>query len=854
VGARVLIACFLAVLLFMPLSSVTRFPVASASEAYELLIITPLDFFEPCRRLESWKTSTGMHTALAIMESMNASFDGVDAPARIKRGIEMWHRTCGVKYVLLVGDCDIFPIRYIHLDGLAQTAAGLNSSDVLYSACDLYYADLYDAHGYFHDWDADLNGHYGELWGGWMMKHAGPINRDRLDMFPDIAVGRVPASNVSEVWNYVEKVVSYETHAAGSDWLQKALVVNTDPDLALFNSLSKQIGGNLTAEGFAVTSFYEADPDNPPRPYRDRPSSSVINNEINYGKGFVNFAGHGSPGWCPAYGVTTDAYWVYVANSTGDEFGSPSVWCWNFCAGLQGLPAVADFGGDGYSDLAFFQFNGSVDVYYNQVRYGQCLFSYPFRCNHLAPFFANRYPTVGDFDDDGLADLLCFNTATGEVYVALSTFRNFTEAQVWHNDFLVGDLRRFVGDFNGDGLDDIGFVLGGNVIIALALSTGAGFSAKGIWRSNLVDDGEIVVPGDYNGDGLDDLALINPSGDVSVALSTGQMFADRSLWHLWFCTGDLKYGATVLAGDFDGSGEDDLALFLKDARLAALYQVEGTQYCQRADVLVTLSTGSYFRSSSRWQDYLCAWDEIAGVGDINHDGKTDALSFVRHAGGDPFDRLNNKDKYPIIFASACSTAEYAAIPPWYRYIDTSGASHPGTWSGEIFPYASFQGVTLRLAPLPASLQPEDPGCMPERFLLEFADRGAVAYIGGVEVLQDGPSGELNSYFIDAFKHSTGTLGEMWNQAIADYLAAHGFGKGEQDKWAIDPPYGEEFAWVNVVYYHSPCKIMLFGDPSLRVLGAPTTTAPLPPVIIIIVGGGLLAGGLVVAWVVFRRRH
>ncbi|MHA2352695.1 MAG: C25 family cysteine peptidase, partial [Candidatus Thorarchaeota archaeon] len=213
----------------------------------------------------------------------------------------------------------------------------------------------------------------------------------------------------------------------------------------------------------------------------------------------------------------------------------------------------------------------------------------------------------------------------------------------------------------------------------------------------------------------------------------------------------------------------------------------------------------------------------------------DIVLFNRFEGGDPFDALKNEDMYPVIFAASCSTAEYAIVPPWRNYDDTTGTAQIGSNGGNIFPLTFLHGEELRVAPRPHALQTSDTGCIMERFLVQYNTSGAVAYIGGVEVLQTFVN-DMNMYFVEEYTSGENILGRMWNSALNSYLIDKGYGGGEHALYAS--------GWGDVASYHHPSKVSLFGDPSLRVFDTPEPTTPTPtippPVYIVIIGGGFVA--------------
>ena len=172
----------------------------------DLLVLGDESFLEALASLKEHKDDTGIITYVQSWQSLNYSMPGYDEPERLKWGIHLYRLYCDIKYVMLVGDCDKLPVRYVK---------GYNSEwGINYLPSDLYYADLYDESYSFDDWDYDNDHEHGEF------DYAGgtdiiSVNLDKIDMHPDIMVGRVPASSVQEVETYVDKVITYELSATG---------------------------------------------------------------------------------------------------------------------------------------------------------------------------------------------------------------------------------------------------------------------------------------------------------------------------------------------------------------------------------------------------------------------------------------------------------------------------------------------------------------------------------------------------------------------------------------------------------------------------------------------------------------
>jgi len=253
-----------------------------------ILIISPDEFMESMQPLVELKEYSLRHVTLISLSSIynNSKYNGLrDNPEKIKKCILDYNKTQGVNYVLLIGDCDKFPVRYCR-------AINTEWGTKFYPA-DLYYADLYKSDGVTYDnWDSgNSNGIIGEIdFKGFGEKDINKLNIDKINLIPDVSVGRVPASNVDEVKTYVSKVINYELKAPGN-WFKKTLWL-VDGD---WGSASKKdrLDGYMT--GFNIIKPYTDSRwgVHATNPITRDERATIINNHINGGTGFVNYFGHG---------------------------------------------------------------------------------------------------------------------------------------------------------------------------------------------------------------------------------------------------------------------------------------------------------------------------------------------------------------------------------------------------------------------------------------------------------------------------------------------------------------------------------------------------------------------------------
>ena len=254
------------------------------SDEYDLLIVAPDKFSTYLQPLVNHKIEKGLDTKLVTVSEINNEFyfplQGRDCPEELKYFIKDAVENWGVDYVILVGgrfggideEKWWLPVRYSHLDDGAEGRY----------ITDLYFADLYDGEGNFSSWDTNENDIFGE-WVG--------TNKDILDMYPDVFVGRLPCINTLEVKVMVDKIIEYENTAYGSDWFKRFVGVAGDTypavgDPYMEGELATEASFNLLDESFEASYIWTST-----GTFSD--AKDVVD-EISKGCGFVHFSGHGS--------------------------------------------------------------------------------------------------------------------------------------------------------------------------------------------------------------------------------------------------------------------------------------------------------------------------------------------------------------------------------------------------------------------------------------------------------------------------------------------------------------------------------------------------------------------------------
>ncbi len=227
----------------------------------------------------------------------------VDPPEAIKRALFARWKSSSIGYVLLVGDADTFPVRFMVLDRFTLAAA-----NYAFYASDLYYADLANSAFEFEDWNGEREGfharYFGEVRGESNKQDA--INFDRISYVPEIAVGRWPVHSAQEAAALVKKTLAYTPAAA-----PHALIVHADGWIDA-RERARAFASNLSSHGFVVETQIYGEEASAPTPERTLAS-------LRGGTQLALHLGHGSAqGWHLCLGPAEQAALMQTA---------PAVYC-----------------------------------------------------------------------------------------------------------------------------------------------------------------------------------------------------------------------------------------------------------------------------------------------------------------------------------------------------------------------------------------------------------------------------------------------------------------------------------------------------------------------------------------------
>ena len=221
--------------------------------------------------------------------------------------------------------------------------------------------------------------------------------------------------------------------------------------------------------------------------------------------------------------------------------------------------------------------------------------------------------------------MLIFCLATGMLCPGLSRAQKnagifystlFAKTDVYNrlSGFGAGASQYFLKDVNGDGKDDaVAYFSNGDWYVAL--SDGIHFTNPKKFLSYSSASGYSALMGDVNGDHKQDAVYFSPSdGAWYVALSVDTAFSAPVRWTIGNGVGSVDQ----FLADVNGDGKDDAVIYFHTG-------LPGYWY-------VGLSTGSAFSGFSAWITGFGNTSDQRLMGDVNGDGKVDAVSYTKSSG------------------------------------------------------------------------------------------------------------------------------------------------------------------------------------------------------------------------------
>jgi hypothetical protein len=245
----------------------------------EYLIVTSTALAPAFDQFIAWKAKKGISVELFTIESILANYSedivsGISDDAGKLRQFLSDAYTNGCNFVLLAGDDSIVPVRYA-FQNVPNSSVPL-SFELKNIPTDLYFSD-FDG-----NWEAVNDGVFGAV-------------NDAVDFIPEIAVGRILVSNISEIKNWVKKTLIYENYPGFGDFSYLTKVFFTQADQMQANSEADSVLSRITwissinkellsEYGGSYTTFTPSSP-----------MGSQVISKFNTHYGLCSFMGHGGP-------------------------------------------------------------------------------------------------------------------------------------------------------------------------------------------------------------------------------------------------------------------------------------------------------------------------------------------------------------------------------------------------------------------------------------------------------------------------------------------------------------------------------------------------------------------------------
>jgi hypothetical protein len=179
---------------------------------------------------------------------------------------------------------------------------------------------------------------------------------------------------------------------------------------------------------------------------------------------------------------------------------------------------VGDFNGDGRQDIAVLSASGigSVNIYLGN---GDGTFQAPKNYPVAASASSSRLLAMGDFNRDGIVDLVATNAGLNNVAVLLGNGDGSFQTPAYYG-VGAGPWNVVVGDINQDGSLDLAVASDGSSLVSILQGNGDGTFKPSITANTGASQVGSVAIGDFNGDGFPDLATTSaPDNAIYILLN-----------------------------------------------------------------------------------------------------------------------------------------------------------------------------------------------------------------------------------------------------------------------------------------------------------------------------------------------
>lgn len=251
-----------------------------------MIVVAPERFHGELKSFVEYKRRE-MAVEVVALETVLRQASGVDDPEKLKRYLYREWREKHVRYVLLVGDASVLPVRYMVLDRVTPVAY-----DFAFYPSDLYYADVAKPDGSFEDWNAQKDdfhgGYFGEVRGE--KNKSDPINFDQIDYRPELAVGRWPVNTPEQVRTVAAKTIAFEERLAAAKEPPRVGLISVGGWVDSRGVLDR-VAASMPESWKIEKQYYS---DGKKKPSTPPPSEKEVLGLLNAGIDLVVHTGHGS--------------------------------------------------------------------------------------------------------------------------------------------------------------------------------------------------------------------------------------------------------------------------------------------------------------------------------------------------------------------------------------------------------------------------------------------------------------------------------------------------------------------------------------------------------------------------------
>ncbi len=267
----------------------------------DYVIITKDSLVGSVEPLANWEANKGRTVEVVTTSWIESNYNGYDLAEKIRNFLRDKYPggEWGIQDALLVGSYTDVPMR--------RTAQNLGYGR---PRTEFYYAELSLPDD--QSWDADGDHNYGE-------------NSDPIDFYSEINVGRIPFNDPDTVEHICQKSILYEQNAdptfKKNILLLGAFFWDNDPNPRTDNAVLMETKVDQPwMSDWTMTRMYEEGHSTYPMDY-NLLNSNVVSVWSQGKYGFVNWAGHGSPGACWRYHYPDDYFIsVYDCDQLNDDY------------------------------------------------------------------------------------------------------------------------------------------------------------------------------------------------------------------------------------------------------------------------------------------------------------------------------------------------------------------------------------------------------------------------------------------------------------------------------------------------------------------------------------------------------